>query len=254
MSEGFARVMQFSLQLAEQTQGAFDPTVEPLVNLWGFGPDGRRLSPPSPDEIAHMQKKVGYRQLSMPTIRTVIKQHPEVQLDFGAVAKGYAVDEVTHLLYRMDYQDMLVEIGGEVRAEGVNMEKNPWRIGIQKPHFGALPGQELEGIVSLSGWAMATSGDYQNFYEDKQGRVYAHIIDPRNGFPAGHSLASVTVICRNCMMADGLATALYVMGPQEGLAFINNWKDAEALFVERQQDGTFSHRMSTGFKDVTNFK
>jgi len=253
VSPALSRVLRFSLDVAEQTEGAFDPTVKPLVNLWGFGPDGRRATP-SDSEIEAAKEKVGFQYIKMQALDQVQKMHPDIQLDLGAVAKGYAVDKVSQLLFNLDYRDHLVEIGGEMRSSGLNQKGKKWRIGIQKPNYAALPGLRLEGIVELSDQSMATSGDYQNFYEDEEGQVYAHIIDPRTGYPAGHTLASVTVLARACMPADALATATYVLGPEDGLALIEAWDGVEALFVVRQEDGRFVHKMSSGFLEATGFR
>lgn len=254
LAPDLARVLRFALELAEKTGGAFDPTVAPLVNLWGFGPDGRRLVPPSDAEVAAAKEQVGYRHAVMASLDRVQKKTPALQFDLGALAKGFAVDNVSQLLFNLGYTNHLVEIGGEIRATGLNQKRQKWRIGIQKPNYASLPGEELEGVVSLSDRAMATSGDYQIFFEDAEGTVYAHIIDPRTGYPVGHALASATVLAYACMPADALATAVYVLGPEEGLALIEAWDGAEVLMALRNPDGTFEHIMSSGFFKMASFE
>jgi thiamine biosynthesis lipoprotein len=248
------RVVHFAWQLAEQTGGAFDPTVGPLVNLWGFGPDGRRLDVPSEDDVEAAQVRVGYQRLVLLPENQMQKKHPQMEVDLGSLAKGYAVDDISLFLTSAGYTNHLVEIGGETRVSGHNATGGLWRIGIQRPNWQALPGMELEGIASMAGGALATSGDYQNFYEDLDGQLYCHIIDPRTARPVRHKLASVTVAAPACMTADALATALYVLGPDVGMTFIEQYPHAEALFVVRDEQGGFVETASSGFYERTGYK
>lgn len=247
VSDALATVTRFALKVSEESQGAFDPTVGPLVNLWGFGPEGDE-GPPAEEALEAVRRMCGHRNLTVPSDTSLQKRISELQLDLNAVAKGYAVDHVADLALRTGAQNVFVEIGGECMAHGHNSGGGPWRIGIDVPSYGALPGEGLQEVVNLSGMAIATSGDYRNFHTNETGSVYAHIIDPRTGKPVAHQLASVSVLAGSCMKADALATALFVMGPVEGLRWIEAYPNAEALFVSREEDGSFRERASPGFE------
>ena len=200
----FYSVLKRSQEIAEITEGAFDPTVAPLVNAWGFGPGGGEL----PDSVAvdSLLRLVGFDKISFNQQR-VVKKLPYVQLNFSAVAKGYGVDVVAAYLADKGVENMMVEIGGEVVARGVNPQGVMWRIGIDNPK---QPGQ-MNVAIALDNQALATSGNYMNFYE-KDGQKYAHTIDPRTGYPVQHSVLSASVITYNCMTADAYATAFMVIG------------------------------------------
>lgn len=247
------QVVRFALAVARASGGAFDPTVDPLVNLWGFGPEGRPLQPPSEDMIKKIRSHVGYTNVVIIGNRLLGKKDPWVEIDLGAVAKGYGVDVLMELITSYGIKDALVEIGGETSAIGMNQAGHPWRIGVQRPVHAAIPGQELQGILEISGMAVATSGDYQNFYKDEQGDFRTHIIDPRTGSPVHHSLAGVTVISTNCMTADALATALYVLGPEKGNKLVKQFKNTEAYYIERMPDGSFREIMSEEFKNMAGY-
>ena len=205
-------VLALSLRLGELTGGAFDITVGPLVNAWGFGPDKARRSP-SDALINELKQRVGYQFVELREGSLVRKQRA-VSIDLSAVAKGYAVDQVTQLLADHGYQDFMVEIGGELSLHGHSPRGTPWRIGIEQPGQGY---GKVNRAIALSGNAMATSGDYRNYYE-VDGQRYSHTIDPVTGKPITHNLASVTVITASSAEADALATALSVMGAEKGLA------------------------------------
>lgn len=234
-----AVVIATALEVAEKSNGQFDPTVGPLVNLWGFGPDGRRKEPPSDEQIAAARAKVGYKQvqarLDPPAIR---KSNGAVYLDLSAIAKGYASDAVVEALKNAEngkpfVEAAMVEIGGEIRTHGTKSNGQPWRLGIERPDSEF---QMVHQIVAINnGDALATSGDYRNFFAD-HGHRYSHTIDPSTGRPVTHMLASVTVRTPTCMEADALATALTVMGPEKGLAWATEHKIA-AVLVERTDDG-----------------
>ncbi len=212
VSKGLATVVAAALEIGRKTGGAYDITVAPLVNLWGFGPEGRRGEPPPSKEIEHVRRRVGYRKLSVwldpPALR---KEIPELQIDLSSIAKGYGVDRAAQALERFGIQDYLIEVGGEVRTRGERPGGGPWRVAIERPHRRG----GIAEIVPLSGLAIATSGDYRNYFE-KGGRRYSHTIDPRTGRPVQHHLTSVSVLHREAMWADGWATALMVLGEEEG--------------------------------------
>lgn len=214
-----AAVVDKSLEIYRLSDGAFDVTVGRLVNLWSFGPEPRRFQPPTAEAIEQALANVGSDKLQVrlqpPALR---KAHAELQIDLSAIAKGHGVDRVIELLRRLGARNAFVEIGGEVRAIGQKIGGQPtdqvdWMVGIQTPD---RRGQVVASALPLRDQAIATSGDYRNFFEH-QGRRYSHTIDPRTGQPVDHDLASVTVLADDCMSADGWATALSVLGPDQAL-------------------------------------
>lgn len=213
ISAGTAYVVGAANVISALSSGAFDVTVGPFVNLWGFGPAGSRAGPPSEQRIETTMASVGYRKVSVrafpPALR---KEHPDIYVDLSAIAKGYAVDEVARLLDERHISAYLVEIGGELRAHGSRSDLSPWKIAIEQPQPGE---RSVQSIVTLREMAIATSGDYRNYVE-KDGRRYSHTIDPRTGRPIDHNLASVSVIAASAMHADALATAIMVLGPEQG--------------------------------------
>ena len=221
-------VLTASLEISEATSGAFDVTVGPLVNAWGFGPDGRR-STPSTEERASLMERVGYTLLKI-SQDGVSKERSDLYIDLSAIAKGYAVDQVAETLDQAGYHRYWVEVGGEVRGRGLNSAQRPWRAGIEKPLGDGKRG--IHRILSLRDISVATSGDYRNRYTDDRGVSRSHTIDPRTGAPITHLLASVSVLHPQNMYADAWATALNVLGPKEGLAVANAHK-IKALFLTR---------------------
>ncbi len=240
VSHETAEVVRFALEIAKATDGAFDPTVGPAVNLWGFGPEGRRRDPPSDDAIAQARQRIGYQQVEVridpPALR---KTNPQVYVDLSAVAKGYASDEIGRLLQEQGVSSYMVEIGGEVATRGTKPDGAPWRIGIEKPDSA---GRSIQMVVELSGDAVATSGDYRNFFQ-LDGTRYSHTIDPTTSRPVTHNLATVTVRADTCMEADALATALLVMGPERGYDWSED-HDIAAFFVERSDCGPIERTTS----------
>ncbi|MEZ4268769.1 MAG: FAD:protein FMN transferase [Myxococcota bacterium] len=194
--------------------GAFDVTVGPLVRAWGFGAD-HAATPPDAAALEALRQRVGADKLVLdPVARTVRKTRPDVYVDLSAIAKGYGVDRVALALDALGFVDYMVEVGGEVRTRGHNRSGVPWQLGVEAPVVGE---RRVHSVVSLSGRSMATSGDYRNFIE-RDGQRLSHTIDPRVGRPVAHAAASVTVVADTCMTADALATALNVLGPDEGMA------------------------------------
>ncbi len=212
VSDSMIEVVSEAQRIAELSSGAFDITVGPLVDAWGFGPDPGG-DPPDADTIAVLLADNGFRRLDVdPEQRTLQKENAAIRCDLSAIAKGYAVDRVALGLTDLGLVDFMVEIGGEVRAVGRNAVGEAWRIGIERPEAGS---RGMWSAVALADAAMATSGDYRNYYE-KDGVRISHTIDPRTGRPVTHRLASVRVIHPSCMTADALATAISVLGPEEG--------------------------------------
>ena len=241
----FWRVIQYSLQLAHDTNGAFDPTVGPLVNLWGFGPDRRRDEPPAAAELAAVQGRIGYQRLALREADQALLQPGDAYVDLSAVAKGYAVDKVADLLLGIGVENLLVEIGGELRAHGAKPAGQPWKVAIEKP----LPGvREVAHVIAMNNIAVATSGDYRNYFQAGE-RRYSHIIDPRTGNPVDHRVVSVSVLHPRCAEADALATALTVMGAEEGMA----WAEARQLAVlfMVQSGSTVEEHASSAFRRLT---
>jgi len=241
--EHFAVVANAALQIAVLSDGAFDPTVGPLVTLWGFGKDQRQELPET-DEIAELRLSVGHQQIAVDVENPSLKKlNPSVQIDLNAIAKGYAVDLLAEDVASLGYKNYLVEIGGELRAAGNNAEGDPWRIGIEQP----VPGKAASGLYLTSG-GVATSGDYRNVFE-QDGRRYSHIIDPRSGYPVDHSLASVTVVADTAMLADAWATTLMVLGPDDGMKIADQMELA-AYFIVRTGPQAFSSRSSDQFEKL----
>jgi FAD:protein FMN transferase len=229
----FHVVLDYALALAEDTGGAYDPTVGPLVDLWGFGPAGMRADPPRESDIETARARCGHRKLRLDRKARCVLQPGGVSLDLCGIAKGYAVDCVASLLHKQGHRDYLVEIGGELRGEGEKPDGSPWWVALEAPRDCADTGSRT--IVALHGLGVATSGDYRRYFEH-QGVRYAHSIDPRCGHPVGNGVLSVTVLHRSCMRADALATALMVLGVDAGLQFAAA-RNIAALFVFAGRSG-----------------
>ena len=214
VSPTLMEVLQAARGISHLSQGAFDVTVGPLVNLWGFGPE-QSFTVPGEEQIDAILPLVGYENLELdPATSTLKKAHGSIYIDLSAIAKGHGVDRIAGYLDSLQLHDYLVEIGGEIRARGVNSEQVAWRIGIEQPVAGQ---RGVRRVIRLDNTAMATSGDYRNFFE-RDGIRYSHTIDPRDGRPVSHGLASVTVLHSSAMLADAWATGLLVLGPDEGYA------------------------------------
>ena len=245
ISDDFWRVVSVGQRLHQLTQGAWDGTVNPLVNLWGFGAAEKRQTFPTAQEVKNLLKDVGFEHIEKSDKRYLIKKKATVTLDFGSIAKGYAVDKVADLLHDSGKEDYLVEIGGEVYASGKRKDGNPWRVGINMPKIDA-PLDRVYRIIELNDKAMATSGNYRNYFE-KNGIRYSHILDPRTGYPVKNCVVSASVLADDCTLADGLATALVVLGPEKGIALINRLNNVECLVVCEEKDDSLKEYASDGF-------
>jgi len=245
VSEDFHRVLRAAISLSEATDGAFDVTVGPLVNLWGFGPAARDETPGA-SALEEARRRVGYRNLEM-NGRSLSKRVPGMYLDFSAIAKGYGVDAIGEILLRRGVGNFLVEIGGEVVVSGRAPGGEPWAIGIERPEENIARGAALHGVVHLTHGALATSGSYRRFNRQQAEKSH-HIIDPRTGMSTNSSLVSVTVLAPDCMTADGVATALMVMGTDAGLQWLEARPGLEALFLEATPEDGFRQRLSAGFR------
>ena len=238
----FRQVFMLSEQIAKETDGAFDMNVDPLVNAWGFGFKTEQL--PTKAQVDSLRALVGFSKVSL-NGNEVRKKDPHVTLDFGAIAKGFGVDRVALMLERHGIQDYMVEIGGEVRTKGKNFEGRSWTIGIQRPVAGE---ERLQSVVYLENKAIATSGNYRNFYV-KNGRRYAHTIDPRTGYPVQHSLLSASVFANNCATADAYATSFMVLGVEGAKRVLNRHPELEACLIY-EQNGTLQVWMSPELEKV----
>lgn len=220
-------VIEEALRVSRLSDGAFDPTIGPLVDLWGFGPASAGRQVPPHGRIQEALGKIGFRHVRTRRVpAAVTKNRPDIEVDLSGIAKGFAVDKLAEHLEEQGVFHYLVEIGGELRARGLSPRRRAWRIGVERPIAGR---RAIQRIVALDGGAIATSGNYRIFFEDDSAR-YSHIIDPRSGEPVDHELASVTVIGRSTMQADALSTALMVLGPDAGYELALR-KEIAALFI-----------------------
>jgi len=246
VSSDTLEVLQHAMEISSTTGGAFDITVAPLVDAWGFGPPGRMPEPPDRQAIDQIRERTGWEKLEVDRASSsVSKSRSDLSLDLSAIAKGYAVDQVADALDLLEVQNYMIEVGGEVRTRGLNERDEPWKIGIERP----IPGddQAVELVVPMSDASMATSGDYHNYYEIEGERI-SHTIDPRSGYPITHSVASVTVVGPLCVRADAYATALMVLGP-DGFDLAEELGLA-AYFLQRDKEDVFVGRMTTAFKQI----
>ena len=235
ISEDLYLVLQMSLELNAQSDRAFDVTVGPLVNLWGFGPDKRQFQAPSQQDISALLDQVGSEAIELRSLDEGLFQLRLKQaryIDLSAIAKGYAVDVLGDFLQQQGINRYLVEVGGEIIANGVKPQQQPWRIAIEAPND---DGRSVQIIIPLSNMGIATSGDYRNFFE-QEGHRFSHTIDGRTGKPVEHSLASVSVLHKSVAMADAWATALTVLGAEQGLALAEKYNLA-AYFIVRTEIG-----------------
>ncbi|MCD8081079.1 MAG: FAD:protein FMN transferase [Bacteroides sp.] len=230
----FRNVFERSMEISEQTNGAFDITVAALANAWGFGFQKGEF--PDSLTIDSLLQITGYTQVWLEGDR-VVKKDPRVLISCSAIAKGYAVDVIGNLLSKKGIASYMVDIGGEIVARGNNPKGEHWKIGVNRPVDDSLSiNQELQIILQLTDVGLATSGNYRNFYY-KDGKKYAHTIDPRTGYPVQHTLLSSTVIAEDCMTADALATAFMVIGMEEAKKFIAQHPGIEACFIYSDENG-----------------
>jgi len=241
----FIEVFNLAMNISKETQGAFDITVAPLVNAWGFG--FKQGNEPTPSVIDSIRQFVGYEKVSLVKNAkfNVEKKDPRTMLDCSAIAKGFGCDVVARLLERKDVSNYMIEIGGEVVAKGTNDSGEQWRIGITKPSEDPTnQNNELQGILRLPTSnkhlrALATSGNYRNFYY-KDGQRYAHTIDPRTGMPVQHNILSATVVAPSCAMADAYATAFMVMGLDDARKVLEAHQDLQAYLIYSDEKGNYA--------------
>ena len=230
ISDDLFKVISHANTISKTTNGAFDITVGPLVNLWGFGPNKSENKIPSNEEIELIKKNIGYKKIYLNKETTSIKKlHPDLYVDLSGIAKGFAVDKIALYLNSYNLENYLVEIGGELIAKGTNEDNEVWQIGIENPN------NNLAKIIGLKDIAMATSGDYRNYFE-KNGVRYSHTINPNTGKPIKHKLASVTVLDKTAMNADALATAFMVLGPAKTIELANELKIGVYLIIKNDEN------------------
>jgi thiamine biosynthesis lipoprotein len=246
VSAELMEVLALSAIIYSDSNGAFDPTVGALVDLWGFGPHYREDQLPNREEIDNLLAKIGFDGIQLqPNVPAVIKTK-DISLDLSAVAKGYAADKVGELLSAHGLSRYMVEVGGEMALSGVNMRNVPWQIAIERP---LVSSRSVQRIVSLTDVGVATSGDYRNYFE-KDGQRYSHTLDPRTGYPITHRLASVTVIADTSARADALATAFMVMGTEATLDYAA--KEEIAVLTLSKAGEDFREQYSDAFKPYLN--
>ena len=236
-------VVTEALRLGELSDGVLDITVGPLVNLWGFGPNKRPAHIPSQEQIDEVRDFVGLDKIAV-SDSGLIKRHPMVYVDLSTIAKGYGVDQIAELLERHGLKNYLIEIGGEMRVRGHRGNGDPWLIAIEKP---VTTERAIQKVVTIGRNAIATSGDYRNYYED-DGVRYSHLIDPRTGRPISHNLVSVTVVHPSSMTADGLATAINVMGWEQAKTLAE--EQGLAVLLIRKTDEGFEEYISSEFDKI----
>ncbi|EFL81579.1 FAD:protein FMN transferase [Actinobacillus pleuropneumoniae] len=249
ISPDFAKVVREAIRLNRVTEGALDVTVGKLVNLWGFGPDKRLNKAPSAEQIAALAPSVGIEKLSV-SDNSLMKSVPNLYLDLSSIAKGFGVDKLAEHLESLGLANYLVEIGGELRGKGKNLQGVDWRIAIEQPTL--AQGQAAQITVPLHNLGMATSGNYRNYFEDEQGNRLSHIINPKELCPVSHKLASITVFAPTTMTADGLSTGLFVLGPEKALEVAEREKLAVFLIIKNGE--VFETKMSREFEKLINQK
>jgi FAD:protein FMN transferase len=242
VSEDFLEVLLVSQTVYQLTEGAWDGTVNPLVSLWGFMSEKLPTTIPNKNEIDKILPNIGFDKIVISDKGYILKKEPEITLDLASIAKGHGVDRISELLLNHGFKNFIVEIGGDLYAAGRNQEEVLWRAGINMPDKNASFNKVYK-VISLTDMAMATSGDYRNLIEI-DGEKYSHIIDPKTGYPVQNQVVSATIIAETCTFADGLATAVMVMGPEKSLDLINRLKNVEGFIISRNPDGTFTDHFS----------
>lgn len=243
MPQPVLELAQYGYELSRSSDGAFDLTLGPLLDLWGFGPQARGKHVPSSDEIAAAKAKIGYQHVRV--VNDQLCKDADVKVEFNSIAAGYTVDRISERFAELNIDSYMIEVTGELIAKGLKPDGTPWRIALEQP---LGDGQRvIQRILEIDGYGLNTSGDYRNYFEE-DGVRFSHTIDPQVGAPISHRLASVTVVDRSTLHADGLGTLLLVLGPERGLAFAEEHKIA-AFFVMRDGEG-FATQVSSEFSRI----
>ena len=244
--EMFLTVFNKAMEISRETGGAFDITVAPLVNAWGFG--FKNGIQPDRHQVDSLRRLIGYEKVSLKDDR-IVKQSPDIMLDCSAIAKGFGSDVVARFLQQQGVKNFMVEIGGEIVTSGVNPQRLPWKIGVTKPTDDSLSVKgEIQSVLNVTDLAMATSGNYRNFYY-KGGKKFAHTIDPKTGYPVQHSLLSATVLADNCATADAYATSFMVMGIEKAKGVLERHPELMAYFIYTDESGNLAVWYSPTMKD-----
>lgn len=254
ISADFARVVRFALVMHRQSAGAFDPTLAPVINLWGFGEKTDQHAVPSEADLRAAMNRTGAHHLSVTDRDELVKDLPDLTLNLSGVAKGFGVDEIIRVLRGHGFTNLYASIAGEVMTLGLNPRATNWQVGISAPVEHWRESGPMAASVSISDQALSTSGDYQKFFKDPQGRRLCHIMDPRTGWPVQNNIGGVTVVATNGMTADALATTLFVLGVDAGLKLIETWPRTAALFIVRETDGRFRQIPSPRFAELTGYR
>ena len=234
VNDMFADVFLLAQKISDDTSGDFDITVAPLVNAWGFG--FKNGTQPTKHNIDSLKNIIGYKKVRLEG-RKVVKKDKRLMLDCSSIAKGYGSDVVARFLQKRGVKNYMVEIGGEIVTKGISPKRVPWKIGVTRPVDDSLSvSKELQSVINVTDKAMATSGNYRNFYY-KNGKKYAHTIDPHTGYPVQHSILSATVIADNCATADAYATAFMVMGLEKAQKLLERHPELMAYFIYSDKDG-----------------
>lgn len=243
----FFGVLEYALTLARDTSGAYDPTVGPLVNLWGFGPGTREHKVPAQANIEAARARIGWQRIQLDREHRRALQPGNVYVDLSSIAKGFGTDQIARFLDRRGVENYLVDISGELRAHGARPDGSPWQVAIEKPGSaaGAVENtDQMQRALALKNRSIATSGDYRHHFEDA-GRSYSHHIDPRTGWPVEHRIASVTTVADDCMQADAMGTTIMVLGSEAGLAFAE--QRGMAVLILLHEDDVLVERMTPAF-------
>lgn len=244
LDDHFLTVFNKSLEISQKTDSAFDITVAPLVNAWGFG--FKKKETITPAKIDSILAFVGIGKVALKHGK-IVKSDSRLMLDASAIAKGYGVDVAALFLESQGINNYMVEIGGELRVKGVNAKGNRWSVGIDKPiDDPTVSNRELEAVLKLSNQSLATSGNYRNFYVEGN-KKYAHTINPKTGYPVQTEVLSVSIIAPDCMTADAYATAFMVLGLEKAMAIANREPDIEAYFIYNDENGVMKTAWTTGF-------
>jgi thiamine biosynthesis lipoprotein len=254
VSPEFAHVVRFALEMNRRSGGAFDPTLAPVINLWGFGEKTDRRAVPPEAELKAALARTGCQHLSVTTRDELVKDVPDLTINLSAVAKGFGVDEMVRVLAGHGFTNCYASIAGEVRVLGHNPRGTNWLLGISAPISNWRENDPMAAAVSLSNQGLSTSGDYQKFFLDAQGHRLSHIFDPRTGRPVQHDVGGVSVVAPDVMTADAIATSLFVLGREEGMRFIETWTNAAALFIVREAEGRFRPIPSSRFSALTGYQ
>jgi thiamine biosynthesis lipoprotein len=240
-SADFSRVLATALKIGQESEGSYDVTVAPLVDLWGFGAKGMVSETPADEDIQSVMGRVGQQYIRLNEEGSAVLKERALAVDFSSLAKGYAVDLLAQWLLAQGVERFMLEVGGEMRVSGLSARGDPWRIAVEQPESSA---RSIAERLNLTDIAVATSGDYRNYFE-VDGRRYSHLIDPRTGYPVAHDLVSVTVLHPQCMIADAWATALTVLGAERAMAVAQ--AQGLAVYFIRNVDGKFVHSHTPKF-------